>query len=615
MYNFLEKDDSKLAIRNRQIEVVLFEESKRLSRLLLSPIDHKWHYVSDNALQAYSDNDQDDLVIESYRRELSRILKKFDVYSKSPTYLSKISWLANICGQGDSALTFLEGAFKLTESPVYAYKYAEQLLILDKKEKAVELLQSNLLSDYSPANKKLAELSVAESRYDLAEKYIDQSIENNPYDWSNHLIAGTLCLQKQDPKHAIRHFRIALKSKPNSSTLYTNYGIALYLQGQTKKTLKELRKAIHFNPLNKNALTVFSDLLLGENKNINEVEKYLTKYITLSGKSKTIIERLTSVYLKNKKYGSMIELLKKTKDYASSDSNYYNNYGVALSNKGESYNAIQYYLKAIELAGGIGKHYNDEGAELAVLNLSTALIEGKEFKEANNILKKCIESAPNDDCFNDPILYKTIMNYITSLFRLKRIDEAVLYAEKTIDLQNSHPLLVIDNCSLLSSFYVLNSGNEKTALSLALKAYDMARNIDFDDDYKSIMIVNNLVYMALENNDMVLAKEHINKLYNSMDEKICYVYATLGLYKIKTGNLEKGKELYDLAIANTHAREVKNILKQKQYLEIGRYWFDSDKKASRFNLKQAKKLKLCGVLYPAPILIQQTEDLLKKLEQ
>ena len=80
--------------------------------------------------------------------------------------------------------------------------------------------------------------------------------------------------------------------------------------------------------------------------------------------------------------------------------------------------------------------------------------------------------------------------------------------------------------------------------------------------------INNLVYSMLQFDQLDRAKEFINQLSRYVHED-AYATATLGLYHIKNGNIEKGVLLYDEASEIVSDKITKGRIKQRKLIEQG----------------------------------------------
>ena len=140
----------------------------------------------------------------------------------------------------------------------------------------------------------------------------------------------------------------------------------------------------------------------------------------------------------------------------------------------------------------------------------------------------------------------------------------------------------IDAYSLLATHHILIEYNPAKSLDAAKKAYELSKTVPDVTLLNKNMILNNIAFSLLENDDISTAKKYINRLNFELQNNE-YAYATLGLFYIKSGSYTKGEEAYAKAISCTDIKGRKQLLSQKLNYELGRYWYQNG------NLKNALK--------------------------
>ena len=103
--------------------------------------------------------------------------------------------------------------------------------------------------------------------------------------------------------------------------------------------------------------------------------------------------------------------------------------------------------------------------------------------------------------------------------------------------------------------------------------------------------INNIVFAYILFDRIDDASRLLNKLSRFV-HKDPYSTATLGLYNLRKGNFERGKELYEEAVKLVWGDKAKSRFKQRMYLELGRSAMkNADSSTAKRYLKIAIKQK------------------------
>ena len=109
------------------------------------------------------------------------------------------------------------------------------------------------------------------AQVDLAEGYLDvgdlararatveRALELDPRSWEAHDVYALIYQLQGDADLAERHFRLALRSGPDSSRVHNDYGVFLYQQERYGEAVRQLRRAAD-NPDSGNRPVAFENL-------------------------------------------------------------------------------------------------------------------------------------------------------------------------------------------------------------------------------------------------------------------------------------------------------------------------------------------------------------------
>jgi Tfp pilus assembly protein PilF len=174
------------------------------------------------------------------------------------------------------------------------------------------------------------------------------------------------------------------------------------------------------------------------------------------------------------------------------------------------------------------------------------------------------------------------------------LTEALDQMNKTLEINKKYAPAY----SLLGYIYSEYYYNYQEAIKISKKGVE---NIPHN-----IGLINNLAYNYLMNNDIDNAKVILEKVKNIVDH--VYLIATRGLLKIKEGDLEEGRRLYNEAANMARSEYAKNQVMQKKYLEIAKYYLNINNNL----LAQKNILKVLSIKNGNGVYMEQAVELRKK---
>jgi len=152
-------------------------------------------------------------------------------------------------------------------------------------------------------------------------------------------------------------------------------------------------------------------------------------------------------------------------------------------------------------------------------------------------------------------------------FNTNKVRDSIISIRRFLKVNRKFPPAY----ALLSNIYSEYFNNYKAAILLNEEGYKYLPH--------EASIINNLTYSYLMNDEIDKAEE---MLKNAKDtENNIFLNATRGLFNIKRGNIEEGRRLYNLAAQLARDEILYDLVLQKKYLELGRYYlnYGENKKA------------------------------------
>jgi len=499
--------------------------------------------------------------------EYELLSKKSDRFSDSPVYLNKMASIARRLGKYDLERFYIQKAMYLVENDYFFNKYGESLILSGELNSAERHFKSRDFSENFGANLRLAYFDVLKGSYATAKKYIIRSILIQPNDYSSYLFLGILELITKEPNSAIRCFRLASELRPSSSIAHLNIGVAYLGIGNREKAFNSLKLAVSLDPLNSKALVLLVDVAVSIKKS-DQVISFLKYYLSIKDEDVLVHERLAQTYFELGDCHSALYTLKNLKRVVGSDPvRVWNNIGVAYHRMGIKHrnDAFKSFKNAI--SNGI---CNNRDSLIAARNVCIMLADVKEYHTLLGLTKELLTYDVQSELISDVQFSDFYVFHLLGLANLKKFDDAVVFAENILSIERAHDALKIWVASWLISHYALEG--HKHAIKLADAFCDILPVIDKQIGYERMStLINSIVFAYVEADCTNKAIKLLPKLSNYV-HKISYPTATLGLFHLRNGNIERGKELYNESIRLADY-DVKDKIRQKLNYELAKYWF------------------------------------------
>lgn len=542
-------------LSSMSFELPAFEELKNIKDLSLSKISFQ------ETKNTFLDNSK-----EIYEKELESLERNFETFQYSSKFLNQLSILNELTGNIQKAEELLLNAIQIDESPYFKNRLAEIYMSQSRFKDFNNIYQLPNIKKNIKTYIIQALALIKNNQLEKAELHIKEALAVDYFDFETQYLAGSIELLKGNYSKAIRSFKIAIEEatgKNAPSSLYVNMGIAYLLQNNIKKALDCLKISTALNPLNKNSVLIYSNLLI-ESKKYPEAIAILRTYLTYEEKECTIWDLIAKAYYLSKDYKKALESLK---HQASLEGNtaIWNNIAIV-------YNKLKEYKKANQyFALGLKQELEKEQVPVILLeNYLRFLANHKLLKELSALLKLLKPLINENSKKIIPNYYVFLLTYIEAVSAIGDNYNTIEITEKVIDTEEIDIITKMRLVTHLTYHYTMINPNIGKALAFSKIAEKNIESIEMDKTFK-LLLYNNIIYTYLESNQIMEAENLINKL-NPGINKIAIPTATLGLYHIKKGRIDRGNQYYENAINLVPGSVDKSRLKQKLYFELAKYY-------------------------------------------
>ena len=521
---------------------------------------------------------------EFYENEYAKLSKKHERFGSSYTYLSHLAQLRQLVGDLDGAERHLREALRTNQTSFLRVDLSALLIEKNDYQSALQILHQGDISNDLQTNLRLAHISVRQEQIEDAERYVNQALLVDNTNYEAQLFSGAIHLYKMEWAQAVRSFRVAAETKDDSSVLCTNLAAAYWRLGEEEKAVKSLRKAVFLDPLNETAVLFLADVMFS----LGTPEKCiapLEAILSYNQDNPEIWARAARAYyesgtkgLKDKsRLQKSLDALKiQLKVQGPLHSEILNNLGVVQNELGNASHSRRYFERAWIKA----KQLN-ENEDIPFLNLLNVLVQLKQYKEVIRLSKVHLKSR-GDDALPSIFVY-----YIDSMGATGKSGQAAIEAERILQLNIADDTV---NVELLSHLFCYKAHIEPDPVSITgfmrmlEEIFDRNQGIPQNLRRRAL---NNMVFALLRIGDINRAKHFLGILGQWVHRDSCAT-ATLGLYHLKMGRVDRAKALYKESI-ELEADSVSKIrIRQRMNIELGRFYLDQgDNRRGVRHLKQA----------------------------
>jgi len=450
-----------------------------------------------------------------------------------------------------------------------------------------------LKPDFIPAALNLASLYTARKEYDIALKTYENLLINNPNDTRILINLANIYFKKKqfgkareiyrkiikiDPRSitsrnhlallnlidhkfekAISELRKCLQIKNDLPAIYNNLGVAYSAIGANKKAIQSFKIALKIFPYYTSTIYNLSIILAQKDilASINLLEDYLEKKENLQ-----IRELLARYYLENKKFQKALKNISNVLESATQIDNNDQEIARLHNSVGVIYHSVRNFIKAEDHYQACIKRVGFAN-EIILGNIIDLYFDSNKTKAVKDYI----------DIFRDKFGEKNFYFYYMAryYFASSKLKESIDSMKQFLEVNKKFPPAY----ALLGNIYSEHLGNYKEAILLNEIGYKYLPNEE--------SIINNLAYNYLMNNEITKAEEILNKAKDIKDN--IFLNATNGLLNIKRGKIKEGSRLYNLAAQLAGNEKLRNLVLQKKYLELARYYLtNGENKKAKYKI-------------------------------
>lgn len=591
-------------VARRPLEIALVEDSVAPLFLVLPPFEDiiEMHSLqtANYSLRDAAEKVWDDIG-ERFASELVFLEKKKSRFSDSVTYLTRLADLAELAGDRNREVEFLNQAHALSPDAFFKHRIGENLIARQEFNKAEKYFHQLDLGNDVIANLRLAYFRLQSRDLSGASQFVAKAVALEPLDFGARLFEGALNLISGSYEQAIQSFRVAAGERGNSSSLYTNLAVAYIFSKKSEKAFAALRHAVALDPLNENAVALLADLSYAEERNQDAVPS-LRCFVEYEQKNPAIWGRLARALLEIDEIGESIAALKRQGSIEDTSA-VWNNLGVAYYRKNDRRKAYESFKHAMTKATvGHSRDYF-----LAARNLSTLLIEDRDIDNLASFTGALIKEDEAGLIRRDRHLSDILVGRILALGARKQFDVMLNLAEEILASKDAAPNLLAWVAGSTIGYYALTENGASKAVSLAER---FSKHLDLlgpKDVQRKIALANNIMFAYVEVGDLVRAEKFLPFLSNVI-HKEPYPTATLGLFQIRKGHLDRATALYEEAVGLANTKLDKARIRQKLNFELGVFYLDNEPSKAQRYLQ-----KVIGEDDGSPLLVDAGARVLRRL--
>ena len=494
--------------------------------------------------------------------EYERLASKASLYGKSRTFSSRLATWKQFSGDPVAAAEILLGALSQDTTGFTRNRLATLFFTsgeIDRAQQLINEAEGPAPDDYVL----LASIAVAKQDFVQAVEHTNRALETNPSNYRVLLLAGFLALASGDTNRAIRFFRICSEESRGSPTPSVFLGKTYQLAGEYAKARSSWRKAAALAPLNEDIVVRAADQLL-EDKRYDEAAATLNRFLRFRPDSRFCWDRLAAAHYNGGKYRKALVALKyqiKLED----GFGVRNNLALTRWKLGEMRQAMGHFEKAVGMV--------TKSNFPSFLPLYNAAIFFGSIHKHEMVLSLCdlIPESKLSELAASTDSSGLLVLKCEALMHLGRHDEVNACLSNLLSVQEITSTLRLRLLQLGCFFYTVVRPDIPTALENARRLLAEMKSSNPPEINRSVelRLLNNVIFVFLEADRLDDASPILHRLASRMYE-MPTLTAIYGLWYLKRENVERGRELYRRAAADEADPIVKERLKQKGRLEIGK---------------------------------------------
>lgn len=578
-----------LELRPVRQEAVLAEHGRDLLTLDLQPTQDLAEIESIRASKldrSLADllREHESLQIEHYRLALESEYAKFSRLGHFPAYLNRLANLAAMADEPKRELEYLRQAGAQSQDPHFARRIAANLAGAGQLAEAEHLLRTLDLSSDIEATLRVAAFAVRRGDVAGAAQLVKSAVNIDPSNYEARLFEGGIFLYEKNFRSAIQVLKIAIEAKPSSSVAHMNMGLGYINLRQFDKAMVHLRRSVALSPVNIRAVMLLSDLAFNLARDDEAIPSL--RYLTTVDKSEPQLwAHLARACLQ---IGDAAEAATALKYQASlkEDAGVWNNLGVAHMLRDDKERGIRAFSRAMSLGQGVG----GRDYFLAGRNACQWFAANGTPSKLLPLAKSLIAEDRNLKALKDPELSDIYAFFLHALRLLERYDEFEHGATTVLHGERVAPRLRLWIFTALITHLSVRVSKLPEAIRLIDEGSDWLKDVHADsEEGRGAALLNTVAFALIEAGRVDDALPFMEKVASRVHYD-SFVTATFGLLDLKRGQLDRGRARYGEAVRLATERDAKTAIRQKLFLELGRYWVGKDDGRAMRNLTRAMEL-------------------------
>ena len=577
----------------KDIEIYFNEDERNIIRLILPSMEEISDFRSNVKFQLSISEIVQENNIELYsgfKDVYEQEILKYEKYGDSSTYLTKLSNYCELFGDLETSKKHAKKSTEIDPDVFHKHELAEVLIKQGMQGDAESIFSACDLNKDVHANLRLAYFSIIHNDIPKAKMYVEKANSIIPDNFKTRMFLGAINLWERDWERAILNFKIADEENSNSSSLNVNLAAAYIGTGKIKKALNALNKSVRIDPLNENAITFLSDIYFSLNKPEKAIP-IIEKYVVYEQKSEGIWGRLARAYYSigkkenAAKYFHHALTALKNQEKINSTASIWNNIAVVYLGLKRPDKAARFFMQSIKKA-----EEEESNISLPLYNLNGLLIENGEYRKSYVLLTTYLNDFKKS-LLEDKFASRIKLQQIICLEALEKNKEASVKIEELLHDNKLEPEVKIELLIHIIYYYSTIEPSFEHANKYASIILEEIENIELDKKNLINKAINNSVFVYLLFNKIDKANSLLNRL-SVYVHKEPYATATLGMFHLLKGNIEKGEKLYKESISMLTDNKAKSRFKQRMYFQIGKALRENgDEKLSINYFKKAMKQK------------------------
>lgn len=503
--------------------------------------------------------DQQAGLFAEYYTELKKKISDHPESAKLQSYLSE---LAELSGDDDSSIAHLREAFQLSQSEYVGSRLAFGLHKKQDSTSAIELLEGDSIRSSIVGLLVLAAIRLNQGQLNSASESIGKAIEYDPLNANARLMAGTVALIQNQFPLAIRNFRQAADILPHSVSVLSNLGLAYRLSGEEKKSRQALEQAHQINPLNQQTVLLLADARLANHEPDRSI-RLLEQYLDADQSSPELWDRLAYCQYVTGRYREALNSLRAESALNESEAAW-NNLALVNWKSGNYKKAEACFSESLRLVTPtadlwpIVRNYVEFLSSRGRLKEVVRVVDDFTTSDAVNSNQAAFEKA------------EALFIYATALHQLDEYETAVSVSIENLKSQSAAPKTKLNFASLLLFHFSMVEPDNTRAFEVLELVESTLQQLPDLPPKESRRLMNNIVYVLLENDKMATADRYLNYVKAHLDQDV-FLTATFGLWHFKNGRYREGVNYYKKAVKLTRDQDLRRLIEQKMQLETARY--------------------------------------------